>query len=62
MISTAVERNNGDVDLLHWLSRAGVEVIAQAAFGRTFGEVDSIDNPSHPVVHAIKQLACVTGM
>ena len=60
VISTDVQRNDGEVDVLHWLSRAGVEFIAQAAFGHTFGEVDSIDKPSHPLVQAIKQLMCVT--
>ena len=55
IIEESVRRNEGEVDVLHWLSRAGVEFIAQAAMGHAFGELESYDTPSHPVVDAVKQ-------
>ena len=56
VIGESARRNSGQVDVVHWLSRAGVEFIAQAALGHTFGELDSNDTPPHPVVDAIKQM------
>lgn len=47
------------MDVIHWLSRAGVEAIGQAGFGRSFGTIDSKDAALHPIVVAVKNFLSV---
>ena len=56
IIADLARRDAGEVDVLHWLSRAGVEFIAEAGLGHAFGEVDSSERRSHPIVDATKTL------
>ena len=56
ILSESTKRDGHEIDVVHWVKRASVEFIAQAGLGYAFGEVDSRDNPSHPVVKAIDAL------
>lgn len=51
-------QSNKEVDVLHWISRAALEAVAQGGMGTNFDLFSSKD-ATHPMLEAVKNIMCV---
>ena len=57
-LAEALQGGTREVDVLHWISRASLELLAQGGFGHSFNLISS-NNATHPVLGAIKNILLV---